>query len=95
MVGGYVILTKNPLRFGTNDMVPVYGSVEACKDRLNSIIKSRKPVLAEFYIEGTGNIGRAWFEVDLSSASTLVLVSVQAKITVNSNTGALVLSLNE
>ena len=87
MVGGYVILTKAPIKIGENDMVAMYGSLQAANDRLNEVSSSKKPILV--YVKYSTKL--VPYRLDFGGVNDVVstLVSEAVIITYNETTGIL------
>ena len=87
MVGGYIISTKSPIKFGENNMVAMYGSLQAANDRLIEVASSKKPILV--YLEVSDGTAPHWFEYGGVIDGVLTLVSQIATITYSATTGIL------
>lgn len=61
MVGGYIYPFKD-LKLGTNDLVKMFGSVAAVKERIDTVFKCGKPAIA-IIVGGDGQKGAMPFTV--------------------------------
>ena len=99
MVGGYVILAKNPLAIGANDITAMYGSLQNANSRITTLSSLQKPVLVEYNISvgGVNSKIASWFTVQSRINGVITLKSSVATLVYNETTGVatLTLTLNE